>query len=152
MKCACHTALARAFSVHGQQCEQLNTHSFPCVSKSVEQRSKPKMSSGSWQGWQSWGASSRFWDEQQWEGTNWKNAEHEQKDPIRIGRSEDTLEVRVNGCAEPISRKARGMKRMNNDVTHLQSGWKASLRTRREANCRWAIGVRKDSWPLKSLC
>ena len=70
---------ARVRSAHGKQCVQLITQSFSNVSKSVDHTSKPKASSGLWQGWQSWDASSASLDERRWEGANWKNAEHEQK-------------------------------------------------------------------------
>ena len=39
------------FSAHAKECDQLTTQSFSNVSESVEQKSKPKIPSGLWQGW-----------------------------------------------------------------------------------------------------
>ena len=93
---------ARAFSVHEKQCGELITQSFFNVSKSLEQKSGPQTSSGSWQGWQSWGASSSSWDEQTWENANSENAENEQRDLVGIKRSKSILEVRVHVLTKPI--------------------------------------------------
>ena len=42
---------ARVFPLIAKECDQLTTQSFSNVSKSVEQKSKPKIPSGLWQGW-----------------------------------------------------------------------------------------------------
>ena len=56
------------FSIHLEQCDQLTLQSFSNASPSAEQKkSKPKMSTGSWQGWHSWSASSSSWDAQKWD-------------------------------------------------------------------------------------
>ena len=68
-----------------KQCGELITQRF-CerLSKGVEQKSKLQMSSGSWQGWQSWsGSGSISWDEQKVGSANWKNAENKQRDLVK---------------------------------------------------------------------
>ena len=37
------------------------------VSVNVEREEQPRMAAGSWQGWQSWGASSSLWGEGKWD-------------------------------------------------------------------------------------
>ena len=87
------------FRLNSEQCVQLSTESFSNVSKGVEQTNKPKMISGSWQGWQSWSASNGSWNEQQSEGANWTRAGSEQKDLIG---SERIPGVNIIGRTGPI--------------------------------------------------
>ena len=77
------------------------------------------MSSGSWQGWQSWGASSGCWDEQKWESTDWKNAENDHTDIMKMEGRDGILEVTVNGSTEPNFRKAHAWNEDEESMTGL---------------------------------
>ena len=67
-------------------------HHFSNVSANVERVTHPKMAAGSWQGWQSWAASSSSCDEGEWD-TKWQEVESEVKGFTRVERSEGILDV-----------------------------------------------------------
>ena len=89
---SCLYLRARVFWFIDSSVSFLGLHSFSNACKGNH-----NMSAGPGQGWQSWGASSSSW-----ENTKMKNIEHEGKDCVRLERGQGIVEVRVNGCTEPV--------------------------------------------------